>query len=433
MTITAIQSIPLDIRKELSDPHNPLGINKRIFNEMQSQDTKRGYKKVQVLPTDPEWRFVWRYFHQDKPNHYGIKKIYCIHGSQQQAFEDNLSFIEKEISTFQPTWNQESRAIQRARIIERWKKLVNIFSPFSTKEVDGSIRTWTNVKIFPLWHGSSEEMCDSIALSGFDFGKISSGGYTNKNIYDNFFGNGIYFTNSARYASDIYSKGYIFLAWVSMKEPFPIVGYLTQADMKAIKGNGAYKDYNAHYIPVRSINPSDSYEAKYYPIKENEKPHCDEIVVFNRSQTLPRFLIELEVELPYLPSDTPQFVNELIPHIMKLLQNPNVDKDQNLRNYLCKELSILFSLEGGDYLEKKYETMYEQLKQILDYQGQVNEQVSHALTKTAMDTLPAKHSIPLVSKSKAQVKVFRSIPYIAFGKDDWEKYFWRHRSGATSS
>ena len=95
MSITPIQFIPLDMRKELSDPNIPLEINKRIFNEIKSQDSKSIYKKVQVLLTDPEWRFVWSYFHQDKPNNYNIKKIYYIHArDQQQAFEGSLSAIE---------------------------------------------------------------------------------------------------------------------------------------------------------------------------------------------------------------------------------------------------------------------------------------------------------------------------------------------------
>ena len=81
MTISAIQSIlsiPLDTKKELSDPHIPWGINNRIFNEMKSQDATGSYKKVQVIPDDPEWRFVCRYFHQDKPHQYSIRKVYCI-------------------------------------------------------------------------------------------------------------------------------------------------------------------------------------------------------------------------------------------------------------------------------------------------------------------------------------------------------------------
>ena len=97
MSITTIQSIPLDIRKELSNPHIPWEISKRIFNEMKLQETTVSYKKVQVLPTDPEWRFVCRYFHQDKPHRYSIGQVYCIYEShQQQAFELNLSSIEKK-------------------------------------------------------------------------------------------------------------------------------------------------------------------------------------------------------------------------------------------------------------------------------------------------------------------------------------------------
>ena len=479
MSITAIQSIPLDIRKELSDPHIPWGINRRIFNEMKSQDATGSYKKVQVLPTDPEWRFVWRYFHQDKPHRYSIKKVYCIHERhQQQAFESNLSSLEREATKFKPTWHEEPRASQRAKAVERWRQLTDIFSPFSTMETDGRRKAWKEVKVLPLWHGSSEEVCESIATSGFvHFGKISLGGSAPDSTDEGFFGSGIYFTNSARYASDIYSRGHIFLAWVSMREPFPIVGDPCQIDMKAIKGKGAYKAYNAHYIPVTSINPSDPYESIYYPSKENEIPHCDEIVVFQKSQTLPRFWVELEVEIPYVPSGTPQFVNELIPHIMKLLQNPNVDRDQKLRNYLCKELGILLTLEGDDYLEERHGIMYERIKQILDSQGKVNMQVSRALTGTAQPSLDSPQStasevslqptishqpvtsehIPktrethrkkvhkkkthrkkrrekddsshkldsLPSKPKviSNVKVSYSIPSIAFGQADWEKYF----------
>ena len=79
MSTSAITSIPLDIRKELSDYHLPWSISDRIFNKMKSQqDEHRIYKRVQVLPTDPEWRFIWRYFHHDKPIQYTIKRVYCI-------------------------------------------------------------------------------------------------------------------------------------------------------------------------------------------------------------------------------------------------------------------------------------------------------------------------------------------------------------------
>ena len=443
MSITTIQSIPLDIRKDLSAPHIPWRINKRIFDEMKSQTTGN-YRKVQVLPTDPEWRFVCRYFHQDKPNHFGIKKVYCIDEKhQQQAFEFNLSYIEKETTNFKPTWYNDPRASQRAKAIERWKQSANVFSPFFTMGAYGRRRTWKEVKILPLWHGSNSRECEAIATSGFvHFGEISPEDAVAENTNKGFFCNGIYFTNSARYAADIYSQGHLILAWVSMKEPFPIVGDPDQVDMKAIQEED-YKDYNALYIPITSINPSDPYETTYYPTKENEITHCDEFVVFHKSQALPRFWIELEIELPYAPSNSPQFVNELIPHITKLLQNPNVDNDQRLRNFLCKELGSLLALEGDAYLEERHETMYEQLRQVLDSQGKVNIQVSRILTGTPQATTlipslpqptqsippsnnlvtPQSFSKPEVPPEPIQPQVSPSIHPIAFGKDEWIKYF----------
>ena len=131
MSTSTITSIPLDLRKELSDYHAPLGINDRIFNKMRSKGAKGTYKRVQVLPTDPEWRFIWRCFYHDKPNQYGIKRIYCISKIQQQkAFELNLSSIEREARTFQRTWNQEPRFTQRAQAIELWKQNVRYFFSF---------------------------------------------------------------------------------------------------------------------------------------------------------------------------------------------------------------------------------------------------------------------------------------------------------------
>ncbi len=90
------------------------------------------------------------------------------------------------------------------------------------------------------------------------------------------------------------------LAWVSMRDPFPVVGDTEHKDMQTLRGKGAYKDYNAHYIPITSRNPEDLYESYYYPSKAEESPHCDEIVVFQKNQAMPRFWLELEVAAPYL-------------------------------------------------------------------------------------------------------------------------------------
>ena len=160
MPISAIKPIPVDLREQFNDI--PLDISDRIFSEMKSKDAKDSYKKVQVIPTAPEWRFVWLYFHHDKPHRYGIKMIYCVYERhQQKTFEFNLSSIEREADNFKPKWGQEPRFKQRAQAIERRKQMVNVFFLFFTIETDGRKRNWKNTKIIPLWHGSCKEMCES--------------------------------------------------------------------------------------------------------------------------------------------------------------------------------------------------------------------------------------------------------------------------------
>ena len=457
MSTSAITSIPLDLRKELGNYYVPWGLSERICNKMSSHGAQHLHKRVQVLPTDPEWRFIWRYFHYDKPNKYRIKRIYCISRiQQQQAFELSLSSIEREAKIFQRTWNQESRYTQRAQAIELWKQTSDIFSPFCVMK-DNEIENFEYAKVIPLWHISSKAICNSGSESSFVyFGKTSETESQN-NGYD-FSENGIYFTNSARYASDVYNEENLFLVWVSMKEPFPIVGD-SKTDIETFKET--YKDYNAYYVPVKSINYSDN-DANLCSSAE-EKPHCDEFVVFYKSQTLPRFYVELEVELPYVPSDAPQIVDELISHFMKLLQNPNVDRDQKLRNYLCKELELLLNLGGYNYLEERHRIIYEQLKQLLDSQGKVNKQVSCALRET-QNSAPIVSPLPQLNRSNTsstygtfvstrsydipddftpiintayvscnQVSFYPSASDIAFGKSRLGEVFWMHRNGTTSS
>ena len=464
VTPTNPHPIPLDLRKELPDAWIPWGISKRLFAEMQTQGTNNiSYKKVQALPTDPEWRFIWRYFHHDKPTRYGIKKIHCVHErNQMTAFESTLSSTEREAPKFQAQWNKEPRADQRAEVIDRWKQTTDLFSPFQTLENDGRRKTWNTTKVLPLWHGTSEEVCHSICESGFVyFGKTTLGAQQPgdpQSTDEGYFGSGIYFTNSARYTSDIYSKGHILLAWVSMREPFPVVGDPDQIDMNSLKGKGAYKNYNAHYIPVVPTHSHPSC-AIYHPCQEGETPNCDEIVVFHKSQALPRFWIELEVELPYLitPSDIPQFVEELIPHIYKILQNSQVDRDTKLRNILYSELAFLLTLSGDDDLQEKHATLFHQMTQLIDHSGKIDKTIRQALTGNPQPPTPTVKPLPsptpqpiatstppytqLQTPSPSPVVAqqppitfstpiqplaslaITSLPVIAFGKAKWATYF----------
>jgi ankyrin repeat protein/Tfp pilus assembly protein PilF len=229
------------------------------------------YQKWELLPTDPEVKFVQERFNQSKPHRYAIKTIYYIHNpSHPQAFESELLNIEEE--KFPPRWSEEPHQEWKKKAIERWQKLV---------VHDNSLK---QAKVLFLWHGSAR--CDSICSLGFTyFGKQEAG---------NPYGSGIYFTNSAHYAS---THGHLLLAAVSMRQPYPIINDCPHprkgSSMNLLEGKGAYQNYNAHFIPVASINSQD-----YYPCYRDQKPEWDEIVVFQKSQTLTRFWVELTLDTP---------------------------------------------------------------------------------------------------------------------------------------
>ena len=229
------------------------------------------YQKWELLPTDPEVQFVQERFNQSKPHRYAIKTIYYIHNpSHTQAFEAELLNMEEE--KFPPRWSEEPHQEWKKKAIERWQKLV---------VHDNSLK---QAKVLFLWHGSAK--CDAICSLGFTyFGKQEAG---------NPYGSGIYFTNSAHYAS---LHGHLLFAAVSMRQPYPIINDCPHprkgSSMNLLEGKGAYQNYNAHFIPVASINSQE-----YYPCYRDQKPEWDELVVFQKAQTLTRFWVELTLDTP---------------------------------------------------------------------------------------------------------------------------------------
>ncbi len=307
--------IPPDLKAHV--PKTPWNISLDLFARIQNQpqpqnQSKDAFKKCEVLSTDPEVAFVLQYFMHQKPHKYGISKIYCIHNPDQtSSFESGIKIIEREAENpiYISKGKEEEPKKERAKALQRWKECTASFSPFKIK---GPRRTdkYTEVKVLPLWHGSSPEKCTSIFTSGFtSFGKhhlfnpaAQKGANASTDI--GYFGSGIYFTDSPDYAS-MYSNGHLLLSWVSMREPYPVVNDVPHpgkgSDMKKLEGQGPYQNYNAHYIPVAPIKPKNQNCMEYYPCYQNQVPAWDEIVVFSKNQTLPRFWIELGLDSPEQP------------------------------------------------------------------------------------------------------------------------------------
>jgi tetratricopeptide (TPR) repeat protein/ankyrin repeat protein len=242
-----------------------------------------------------------------KPHNYAISKIFCIHQPfHSQGFEAELVNIDEEAQKFLPRWNTEKESERKKVVIQRWKEQTQAFEPIQIP-LAGQVASLSAAKVLLLWHGSNEAKCESICSSGFTyFGKHhffdshAEAGPASSTDYG-YFGSGIYFTNSASYAS-LYSSGHLLLSWVSMREPYPVINDVPTpqkgTDMNMLAGKGAYQNYNAHYIPVVSLKPENPRCMKYYPCYQGQQPAWDEFVVFQRPQTLTRFWVELSIDTP---------------------------------------------------------------------------------------------------------------------------------------
>ncbi len=299
--------IPSGLKSLLPVPNSPWRTSPDLLKRMPPPEPNQRFKKCELLPSDPETSFVVRYFLHMKPDNCAISKIFCIHHpSHLQGFEAELVNIEEEAKKFSPRWRTEPHSEREKTVIDRWKEQTQAFAPLEVS-IAGETIPLSAAQALPLWHGSSAFKCESICSSGFTyFGKhhffdsnAAPGPASSTDL--GYFGSGVYFTNSARYAR-LYSAGHLLLSWVSMREPYPVINDLPLPQkgsaMKMLEGKGAYQNYSAHYIPVVSVDPKNPSCMEYYPCPPDTQPAWDEFVVFQRPHTLVRFWVELSVDTP---------------------------------------------------------------------------------------------------------------------------------------
>ena len=136
LTLNSQNPLPEDLPKLLHNPKTPWQISPALFQKMAKQfqvDSAAGKKFVAIELTnqDPEFAFVYHYFQHQKPPHYAIKKILCLHNpSQTKMFEGSFDGMEAAAKSFAPGWKEEEPKAQRAQTMERWKKSAAVFSPF---------------------------------------------------------------------------------------------------------------------------------------------------------------------------------------------------------------------------------------------------------------------------------------------------------------
>lgn len=316
----------------------PWNANPEI-RERLSLDPSGRYKLCFIDPRDHfEWEFIHQYFEKSRPHNRIIKEVRYIENFElTQMFETALPNMEVEAKHpfYKPGWRDQGNP-QREQTFERWKRMTDQYSPFS---LEGSDRqpgeVFHHVKILPLWQGSSRISCEGISHSGFTItGKHFQGAAAGGTTDHGYFGSANYFTNSARYASMYSVDGYMMLAWVAMREPFPVVADRPYPhkpqDMKMLEGKEHFERYNTHYIPVISIRPADPRCIEYYPCAPGQLPVWDEFAVFDKSQALPRFWVLMAPGMLMDPSlgfvDVSREINDLVTCCMRVDDSlPGID------------------------------------------------------------------------------------------------------------
>eukprot|EP00727_Mastigamoeba_balamuthi_P004774 m51a1_g14295 hypothetical protein (1531) ;mRNA; f:423544-428136 len=191
---------------------------------------------------------------------------------------------------FQPRWVKDGHVVERAQYAVE-------LAAAAKRYADAH---FPDVSLLPMWHGTSPSLLDSIFTTG----------YANLASTDlGFFGKGIYSSLEADYAASVYSGGALLLNWVSFFSAFPVV---TRGDMEMLQGKGNYENYDAHWAGVVP-DPHSEDPSVYIPCPDPTHARYHEMVVFEASQCLPRYLVRLvpAKSLAQVPKPLPSAVQDL--------------------------------------------------------------------------------------------------------------------------
>lgn len=255
----------------------------------QSKDVlKDGYILIPAGTKDIQ-KVIEAYNHGPVPG-YEIGKVQVIHNPElNDAFAVRLKLLQNRQGnpSFKSKWAEENETAWREAIY-------NLFEKISASYQD---KDTPNVKLLPVWHGTKPEILASIFKTGF--ATLSSEDSTD----EGYFGRGIYSAFEAEYSHRIYSKGALLLNWYACFSVYPVI----EGDLTKLIGKGNYGNYDAHVAPVVPEFPGEPESDSYIPCKPGQIPQYTEIVVFETSQCLPRYLVELQKSLlkePSVSSDT---------------------------------------------------------------------------------------------------------------------------------
>jgi hypothetical protein len=242
-----------------------------------------------IEATKADWEKVQEAFKRCPVPGMVIKRIQVISNPDIEApFEAKVRGLQKGDSNpaIRPKWKNPGEEAGDLGLRQRFaEKLEDMARPNSVTEAPA-------VKVVSMWHGTSCEAVDHIGQEGF--AKLASTDI-------GFFGKGIYGTWEVKYAYDVYCKGKeeggkdgaLLLCWFCTRNYFPVIG-ADKDKFRAMDAKGKYvstanyKNYDSHFAPVKMLGA-----AAGLPCDRDDEVQFHELVVFESSQCLPRYHIEL--------------------------------------------------------------------------------------------------------------------------------------------
>jgi len=217
--------------------------------------------------SEPELQIVHSFFNEDlKGEHWNLDKVYAvINEPLQQSFENEIvkiktRFKENPSLFLKQDWKQESNS-SRQFVYDRLEGYLSNF-PWNQN---------TEPKIALFLHGTDEAAVWSICQSGFATLATRDNGY---------YGKGIYFTHYAEKAAKYTESGQkiFIISSVVPGNAFPAVE--SPFSEKSLMGHPLIPGYTSHYALVDKDGLPFSGGTLF-----------DELVVFQESQILPRYVI----------------------------------------------------------------------------------------------------------------------------------------------
>jgi hypothetical protein len=290
------------------------------------------YQLIPVPATSRDFAKVIEYYQHCPVPGYDIKSVEIIYNpTMQRAFADNLRILQGRHNNpaFRPRFDVFSLSDEEQRLseIEQQNLRINLAAEAAwrtkTREMWETMaapymdRDNLQVKLLPLWHGTRPEILPSIFKAGFANLASTDSGY---------FGKGLYSTYEAEYSYKYYCKGALILNWVSSFSAYPVIA----GDMKKLTSKGNFGNYDTHFIPVADYtvdnadgfvpeslqkfpahlrntpeklaalmaqNPDIKVDDVFLPCAPNQINKYTEVVVFEKAQCLPRYLVTLQPTL----------------------------------------------------------------------------------------------------------------------------------------